>query len=486
MSPSSAGAWRRKVETSITLRPKRTWQRRNRRPITKQLRNSFLTCWGCALVPMSKSFGLRAEQQVAHAAAHQVGQEPVVLQPVHDLERVGVDVLAGHVVLGARQDAWRSFRAGSCVRKKALYPSGFRDFRAPRLPRLGPRPVRRPDDRHPRPLRVGPARRPRSPVFRLDAAHRGLSRRRLPVHLRAGPGPGRGGDAPAGRARLAPSCAPASRGAWRSSATRSLFRLWMFASGRFRAPSDLLRVDILNCIGVALLLAGAIALPWPRRGRAHRGRARAGGGDRGGGASHLGLGAVAAPARGPGRLRRRPSAGVVLPARAVGGLRRARGRRRRRPRGLAAPGMGAAALRRPRPAGRGGDPARAVGRPYPPRGLRALRLLAHEPRVLRGEGRRRAAHRGRRLPAREAARPGLGAAARADEPAHLLGAPRDRVRRIRGPGRARDASPRPGGGRGAGAAPGDGRALLRAHREMGFASIAEATAARSRFIRRRA
>ena len=45
-----------------------------------------------------------------------------------------------------------------------------------------------------------------------------------------------------------------------------LFRLWMFASGRFRAPADLLRVDILNCIGAALLLAGIAALPWPRRG----------------------------------------------------------------------------------------------------------------------------------------------------------------------------------------------------------------------------
>jgi uncharacterized membrane protein len=44
------------------------------------------------------------------------------------------------------------------------------------------------------------------------------------------------------------------------------FRLWMFASGRFRTPIDLLRVDILNCIGVALLLAGVVALPWPRRG----------------------------------------------------------------------------------------------------------------------------------------------------------------------------------------------------------------------------
>jgi hypothetical protein len=44
------------------------------------------------------------------------------------------------------------------------------------------------------------------------------------------------------------------------------FRLWMYASGRFRSPIDLLRVDILNCIGAALLLAGVIALPWPRRG----------------------------------------------------------------------------------------------------------------------------------------------------------------------------------------------------------------------------
>src|SRR5688572_1774713 len=44
-----------------------------------------------------------------------------------------------------------------------------------------------------------------------------------------------------------------------------LFRLWMFASGRFGSPWDLLRVDILNCIGASLLVAGVIALPWPRR-----------------------------------------------------------------------------------------------------------------------------------------------------------------------------------------------------------------------------
>jgi uncharacterized membrane protein len=44
-----------------------------------------------------------------------------------------------------------------------------------------------------------------------------------------------------------------------------LFRLWMFASGRFNAPWDLLRVDILNCIGAALLVVAVVALPWPRR-----------------------------------------------------------------------------------------------------------------------------------------------------------------------------------------------------------------------------
>jgi len=34
------------------------------------------------------------------------------------------------------------------------------------------------------------------------------------------------------------------------------FRFWMFASGRFGAPWDLIRVDVLNCIGVASLLGG--------------------------------------------------------------------------------------------------------------------------------------------------------------------------------------------------------------------------------------
>jgi uncharacterized membrane protein len=46
-----------------------------------------------------------------------------------------------------------------------------------------------------------------------------------------------------------------------------LFRLWMYASGRFSAPRELLRVDVLNCIGLALILVTALALRWPSRRR---------------------------------------------------------------------------------------------------------------------------------------------------------------------------------------------------------------------------
>jgi uncharacterized membrane protein len=41
-----------------------------------------------------------------------------------------------------------------------------------------------------------------------------------------------------------------------------LFRVWMLASGSFGRPADLLRVDVLNCIGVSLLLL-AVALAAP-------------------------------------------------------------------------------------------------------------------------------------------------------------------------------------------------------------------------------
>lgn len=44
------------------------------------------------------------------------------------------------------------------------------------------------------------------------------------------------------------------------------FRLWMFTAGGFTRPDELLRVDVLNCIGLSMLLVGALAVsaPTPR------------------------------------------------------------------------------------------------------------------------------------------------------------------------------------------------------------------------------
>ena len=49
--------------------------------------------------------GRPLEQQVAHAATHQVRGVPVVLQSIEDLERIRIDVLARDVVLRARKYA---------------------------------------------------------------------------------------------------------------------------------------------------------------------------------------------------------------------------------------------------------------------------------------------------------------------------------------------------------------------------------------------
>lgn len=42
----------------------------------------------------------------------------------------------------------------------------------------------------------------------------------------------------------------------------ALFRLWMFTSGGFAKPMDLLRVDVLNCIGLSMLMVAGAALGW--------------------------------------------------------------------------------------------------------------------------------------------------------------------------------------------------------------------------------
>lgn len=42
----------------------------------------------------------------------------------------------------------------------------------------------------------------------------------------------------------------------------ALFRLWMFTTSGFAKPADLLRVDVLNCIGLSMLLVAAAALRW--------------------------------------------------------------------------------------------------------------------------------------------------------------------------------------------------------------------------------
>ena len=50
-----------------------------------------------------------AQQQIAHAAADEIGRIPQLGQTVEDLERVRVDVLAGNAVLGALADHGRAF-----------------------------------------------------------------------------------------------------------------------------------------------------------------------------------------------------------------------------------------------------------------------------------------------------------------------------------------------------------------------------------------
>ena len=59
--------------------------------------------------------GVAAQQQVAHAAAHQVGRVARLVQAVEDLEGVFADVGAGNVVLVARDYYWRRVDGGRPV-----------------------------------------------------------------------------------------------------------------------------------------------------------------------------------------------------------------------------------------------------------------------------------------------------------------------------------------------------------------------------------
>jgi len=60
----------------------------------QQFRNSFLTWYGWALVPMSKSFGRRPSSRSRTL-------------PLEDLQGIGVDILPGNGVVGPGNDGWR-------------------------------------------------------------------------------------------------------------------------------------------------------------------------------------------------------------------------------------------------------------------------------------------------------------------------------------------------------------------------------------------
>ncbi len=61
-----------------------------------------------------------AEQQIAHAAADEVGDVFVLVQPVEDFQRVGVDLAAGERVLRARDDDGFGHLDGNCNNARLL------------------------------------------------------------------------------------------------------------------------------------------------------------------------------------------------------------------------------------------------------------------------------------------------------------------------------------------------------------------------------
>ncbi len=70
----------------------------------RQLRKTFLSLARRGVRGDVEVLGLAAEQQVAHAAAHEVGEVPVLFQLVEDPHGVVADPLAGDGMPGARND----------------------------------------------------------------------------------------------------------------------------------------------------------------------------------------------------------------------------------------------------------------------------------------------------------------------------------------------------------------------------------------------
>ena len=251
--PSSSSISRglaRNVDVSMIFGPKKMCARRKRRPMMRQFLNRRLMSLGVALVTTSKSFGLRAEQQVAHAAADQVGGVIVAAQALDDFGGVGVD-------LGSALSAFAVRGTTPTPRNHCVSPAR----RAPSYARLERR-VRILEDGRPAAVSAGLARRRghrRRPCGRMRRsaaiAGRGVGA--------AGVGRARGGR---GRGRWAPGSArrPGGRRRRRASAQararrrrRRRCRGGRLAAGRGRRRSA--RLQRAARCGAGAAAAGAAA-----------------------------------------------------------------------------------------------------------------------------------------------------------------------------------------------------------------------------------
>ena len=77
----------------MILLPKKMWARRKRRPMMRQLRKSDLISGGVAAGGDVEVFGLAAEQQIAHAATHEIRGEIAASEAADDFGSVGIDLI---------------------------------------------------------------------------------------------------------------------------------------------------------------------------------------------------------------------------------------------------------------------------------------------------------------------------------------------------------------------------------------------------------